>query len=48
MRTNLKRTKLYSVKNFFRLIMQDREEQWDFENYTITGVDLKEFFMTGL
>jgi hypothetical protein len=48
MRTNLKRTKLYSVKNFFRLIIQDREEQWDSENYATIGVDLKEFFMTGL
>jgi hypothetical protein len=26
-RTNLKRTKLYSVKNFFRLRMPDTEEQ---------------------
>lgn len=48
MRTILKRTKLYSVKNFFRLIMQDKEEQWDFENYATIGIDLKEFFMTGL
>jgi hypothetical protein len=46
MRTNLKRTKLYSVKNFFRLIMQDRKEQWDFENYATIGADLKEFFIT--
>jgi hypothetical protein len=44
-RTNLKRTKLYSVKNFFRLIMQDKEEQWYFENYATINVVLNEFFL---